>query len=149
MVGIVVLYVGITFAQVWQASRQDRARRAEAVIVLGAAQYDGRPSPVLQRRLDHALDLYRRDLAPVIVVTGGKRAGDRFTEAGVGYRYLRRNGVPDGAIRQEVQGRTTYESLASAERFLQKEDVDDVILVSGTGPVEASGRYRRRRRPAR
>ncbi len=131
LVLLVVLYVGATFLQVRQASRHDGARPAEAVIVLGAAQYNGRPSPVLRNRLDHALDLHRRKLAPVIVVTGGRRTGDRFTEAGASYLYLRRHAVPDAAIRQEVQGRTTYESLASARRFLRKEGIDDVILVSG------------------
>jgi vancomycin permeability regulator SanA len=128
---LAVLYVGATFLQVRQASRHDGARPAEAIIVLGAAQYNGRASPVLRNRLDHALDLYQQKMAPVIVVTGGRRTGDRFTEAGVGYVYLRQHGVPDAAIRQEVQGRTTYESLASARRFLSKEGIDDVILVSG------------------
>jgi vancomycin permeability regulator SanA len=128
---LVVLYVGATFLQVRQASRHDGARSAEAIIVLGAAQYNGRASPVLRNRLEHALGMYQQKLAPVIVVTGGRRTGDRFTEAGVGYLYLRQHGVPDAALRQEVRGRTTYESLASARRFLRKEDIDDVILVSG------------------
>ena len=130
-VAVVVLYVGVTFVQVWQASGRDGARDAEAIVVLGAAQYDGRPSPVLQNRLDHALELYEEGLAPLIVVTGGRQEGDRFTEATAGYRYLRVRGVPDGAIRKEVQGHTTYESLAAVARFLRTEDIDDVILVSG------------------
>jgi uncharacterized SAM-binding protein YcdF (DUF218 family) len=128
---LVVGYVGVTFLQVWQASGRDAAREAEAIVVLGAAQYDGRPSPVLQNRLDHALDLYRRDLAPRIVVTGGRQEGDRFTEATAGYNYLRAHGVPDEAILKEVQGQTTYESLAAVARFLRTRDIDDVVLVSG------------------
>lgn len=131
LLGVLALYVGGTFVQVWQASRHDGARRAGAIVVLGAAQYNGRPSPALRNRLDHALDLYHRDLAPIIVVTGGRQAGDRFTEATTGYNYLRQRGVPDAAIRKEVQGRTTYESLAAASRFLHEEGVDDVLLVSG------------------
>ncbi|QXC63059.1 YdcF family protein [Aquihabitans sp. G128] len=127
----VALYVGGTFVQVWQASGRDAQRRAEAIVVLGAAQYDGRPSPALKNRLDHALTLYRRGLAPMVVVTGGRQTGDRFTEATAGYNYLRDHGVPDRAIRKEVQGRTTYESLAAVARFLAAEDVDDVVLVSG------------------
>jgi len=132
---LVAVYVAGTFVQVWQASGRDAARRADAIVVLGAAQYDGRPSPALANRLDHALDLYDDGLAPMIVVTGGRQQGDRFTEATTGYNYLRTQGVPDTAIRKEVQGRTTYESLAAVARFLRTEGVDDVILVSG--PAQA------------
>jgi uncharacterized SAM-binding protein YcdF (DUF218 family) len=126
-----VVYVGGTFVQVWQASRSDGARDADAIIVLGAAQYDGRPSPALQNRLDHALELYEDGRAPLIVVTGGRQEGDRFTEAKVGYNFLREHGVPEEAIRMEVQGHTTYESVAAAARFLRTEGIDDVLLVSG------------------
>lgn len=135
LIGLVVvlgvIYVGITFIQVWNASRSDGARDAEAIVVLGAAQYDGEPSPVLRNRLDHALELYEDGRAPLIVVTGGRQEGDRFTEATTGYNYLREHGVPDDAILKEVQGKTTYESLAATARFLEDEGVDDVLLVSG------------------
>lgn len=130
IVVLVAVYVAGTFVQVWRASGRDAARPAEAIVVLGAAQYDGRPSPALQNRLDHALELYDQGLAPMIVVTGGRQEGDRYTEATTGYNYLRAQGVPDTAIRKEVKGRTTYESLAAVARFLRTEDVDDVILVS-------------------
>lgn len=125
-----VLYVGATFARVWQASRQEGARPADAIVVLGAAQYDGRPSPALEARLDHAHELWEDGLAPIIVVTGGRQEGDRFTEATAGYNALRERGVPDEALRKEVQGRTTYESLAATARFLREEGIDDVLLVS-------------------
>ncbi len=131
ILSLLVLYVGGTFVQVVQASRDDGARQAGAIVVLGAAQYDGRPSPVLRNRLDHALELYEAGYAEVVVVTGGRQEGDRFTEARTGYNYLRARGVPDGAIRQEVQGRTTYESVAAVSRFLSKEGIDSVILISG------------------
>lgn len=131
IVALVVLYVGGTFVQVWAASRDDGARKADAIVVLGAAQYDGKASPALQNRLDHALALYEDGLAPLVVVTGGRQQGDRFTEATVGYNFLRDHGVPDDAIRKEVQGHTTYESLAATARFLGEEGIDDVILVSG------------------
>jgi vancomycin permeability regulator SanA len=127
---LVLAYLGVTFAQVWTASRADGAAPAQAIVVLGAAQYDGRPSPVLKARLDHAADLYRRDLAPVVVVTGGNRPGDRFTEATAGATYLHQQGVPDSAIRREVSGRSTYESLAATARFLGREDIEAVLLVS-------------------
>lgn len=128
---IPVVYLGVTFVQVWNAAHHDGARKAQAVVVLGAAQYDGRPSPVLEARLQHGLDLYRQGLVPVIVVTGGRQAGDRFTEATAGYNWLRARGVPDADIRKEVQGRTTYESLAAVQRFLAPAASTDVVLVSG------------------
>lgn len=131
VLALLVLYVGGTFVQVVQASRADGARPVGAIVVLGAAQYDGRPSPVLRNRLDHALALYEAGYAEVVVVTGGRQEGDRFTEAGTGYNYLRAHGVPDEAIRQEVQGRSTYESVAAVARFLSKEGIDSVILISG------------------
>lgn len=131
LLGLTVLYLGGTFLQVWQASRSDGARKADAIVVLGAAQYNGNASPALRNRLDHALELYEQGLAPVIVVTGGRQEGDRYTEATVGYNYLRDHGVPDDAIRKEVQGHTTYESVAATQRFLRDEGIDDVILVSG------------------
>ena len=128
-------YVGVTFAQVVSTSHRDdvpnaRAAKAQAIVVLGAAQYDGVPSPVLKARLDHALELYRWGIAPVVVVTGGRQPGDRFTEATTGYDYLRKRGVPDSAIRREVHGSTTWESLRAASTFLGDEGISDVVLVS-------------------
>lgn len=125
-----VLYFGVTFVQVWHTSRQDGARPAEAVIVLGAAQFDGRPSAVLRARLDHAADLYHRGVAPKVVVTGGKMEGDRFTESAASANYLHTKGVPDGAILREVHGRTSWQSLSAAARFLKGQGIDDVVLVS-------------------
>ena len=127
---LAVLYVGATFVQVWQASRQDAARSAEAIVVLGAAQYDGRPSPVLQARLDHAAALFEEGMAPVIVVTGGRREGDRMTEAAAAARYLEGLGVPSSALRLEVRGENSWESLAATRRILAREGLHDVLLVS-------------------
>lgn len=131
LAALLVVYVVGTFIQVWHASGRDGARDAGAIVVLGAAQYNGRPSPVLKNRLDHAYDLWDLGFAPIIVVTGGRQEGDTYTEATTGYNYLRDLGVPDSAIRKEVQGTTTYESLAAVARFLRTEGIDDVILVSG------------------
>jgi uncharacterized SAM-binding protein YcdF (DUF218 family) len=125
-----VLYFAVTFVQVWQTSRRDEARPAQAVIVLGAAQYDGRPSAVLRARLDHAADLYLRKIAPVVVVTGGKIEGDRFTESAASANYLHTKGVPDEAILREVQGRTSWQSLAASARFLKDRGIREVVLVS-------------------
>lgn len=131
LAALLVLYVGITFVQVWRASNADQVSPAGAIVVLGAAQYDGRPSPVLQARLDHALELYDAEVAPLIVVTGGRQEGDRFTEATTGYNYLRERGVPDERILKEVQGRSTYESIAATARFLHDDGITDVVLISG------------------
>jgi uncharacterized SAM-binding protein YcdF (DUF218 family) len=128
---LLVIYVGGTFVQVYRASHHDGAEPgADAIIVLGAAQYDGTPSPVLRDRLDHALLLYRGGLAKEIVVTGGRQEGDRFTEATSGYNYLRNQGVPDSALLKEVDGSSTWESLAASARFLIERGDTKVILVT-------------------
>jgi uncharacterized SAM-binding protein YcdF (DUF218 family) len=129
-VGLPVLYFAVTFFQVWRTSRHEGARPAQAVVVLGAAQYDGRPSPVLRARLDHAADLYHRKIAPLVVVTGGKAEGDRFTESAAGANYLHTKGVPDEAILREATGRTSWQSLAASARFLRQRGIHDVVLVS-------------------
>jgi uncharacterized SAM-binding protein YcdF (DUF218 family) len=123
-------YLAVTFLQVWRASSHDSEAVADAIVVLGAAQYNGRPSPVLEARLHRALELYRRGLAPRIVVTGGRQPTDTFTEATSGYNWLRARGVPDSAILKEVQGRTTFESLAATSRFLRADGYDEVLLVT-------------------
>ena len=98
--------------------------------MLGAAQYDCEPSPVLEQRLDHALELYDDDVASTIVVTGGKQDGDRCTEAQAGADHLRADGVPDEDLLLEVQGRNSWESLAAAARILRDRDLTDVVLVT-------------------
>ncbi len=125
-----VIYVGGTFVQVWRAGYRNDFDKPQAIVVLGAAQYDGTPSPALKTRLDHALKLWQGGVAPIIVVTGGKQIGDRFTEASAGANYLIARGVPDTAIMREIQGRNTYQSLASAAVFLRARDITKVVLVS-------------------
>ena len=130
LVAAVVLYVLVTFAQVWRAAHDDQARPAEAIVVFGTAQYNGVPSPVLAARLDHAIALYRRDLAPVIVVTGGNQPGDQFTEATASANYLIQRGVPDEDVLREVSGTSSWQSLAAAANFLGDRSIREVILVS-------------------
>jgi uncharacterized SAM-binding protein YcdF (DUF218 family) len=127
---VAFLYGAITFGQVYRSSQNDGATSADAIIVLGAAQYNGRPSPVLQQRLDHALELYEAQLAPTIVLTGGRQAGDLYTEATAGYMYLRQHGVPDEALLKEVDGTSTWESLSASARFLIARDKTKVVLVT-------------------
>jgi uncharacterized SAM-binding protein YcdF (DUF218 family) len=129
LLGLVgAVYLAVTGFQVWRAGREDQAGPADAIVVLGAAQYDGRPSPVYQARLDHAADLYERDLAPTILVTGGRRPGDRFTEAAAGAGYLAAQGVPEDAIVLESGGTDSWTSLSAAARVLG--DRRRVLLVS-------------------
>jgi uncharacterized SAM-binding protein YcdF (DUF218 family) len=127
---VLFVYLGGTFAQVWWASRQDDARPVQAIIVLGAAQYDGRPSGVLAARLDHTIDLYHQGIAPLIVVTGGNQPGDRFTEAETSATYLEAHGVPGTAIERETTSTNSYDELAAAARFLKARGITEVVLVS-------------------
>lgn len=126
----VALYLAVVFVEVWTASRNDDAQPAEAIVVLGAAQYDGEPSEVYRARLDHAADLYGAGIAPTVVVTGGRAEGDRFSEAAAGADYLHRRGVPDGDILRETSGRNSWESLAASARFLHDRGITEVVLVS-------------------
>ena len=130
IVALFIAYIAFTFVQVWLASRSDHAQPAQAIVVLGAAQYNGVPSSILKARLDHAYDLYARKLAPLIVVTGGKQPGDVYTEATAGAQYLQGMGVPDEDILREVEGRNSWESLAAASQFLKDRDIHRVLLVS-------------------
>jgi len=109
---------------------RDQAAPADAIVVLGAAQYEGRPSPVLRARLDHARDLYQRGLAPVVIVTGGTGVGDTTSEAAVGRRYLLQHGVPDSAVVMETHGRTTIESMRAVRSLVDPLPGDTVLLVS-------------------
>lgn len=136
LVGLVVLYLLTTFLDVWLTSRQEFTETAPAAVVLGAAQYDGEPSPVLRGRLDRAAELYFDGSIDIIVVTGGNQEGDTTTEAKASYDYLRTSaGVPDEQLRLEVDGTSTYESLAASARFLLDEEIDKVVIV--TDPYHA------------
>jgi vancomycin permeability regulator SanA len=101
-----------------------------AIVVLGAAQYDGAPSPVLQARLDHALELFEQGVAPEIVLTGSKQEADRFTEAYAGFTYLLDKGVPEEAMAVVTDGTSTYESMVATARVLADQGIDEVTLVS-------------------
>ncbi|HEV8148905.1 MAG TPA: YdcF family protein [Gemmatimonadales bacterium] len=125
-----VLLYGLLFGWVYWVSRLDQRRNADAIIVLGAAQYNGRPSPVLKARLDHAVALYRAGLAPSVVVTGGIGPGDHVSEATVGHRYLRSLAVPDSAIVVRPDGRTTEESMRSVADWMHERDLARALLVS-------------------
>lgn len=129
-VGLVGIVYGTALALVWRAARADQRRDAGAIVVLGAAQYNGKPSPVLRARLDHALALYTDGLAPLIVVTGGIGSGDRESEATVGRRYLLGQGVADSAVVVVAKGKDTDETMAAVAEWVQGRALSDVLLVS-------------------
>lgn len=136
LLGFLVAVVCACTALVWVAteigrqSSLDEARSADVILVLGAAEYMGRPSPVLRARLDHALMLYKKGIAPRILVTGGFGENSRFTEAEAGRDYLVQNGVPSENILMELEGTTTLQSLAGAAEILTLMDLDSCIIVS-------------------
>jgi vancomycin permeability regulator SanA len=126
----VVGYVAVTALQVWWAEGWDDRGTADAAVVLGAAQYNGRPSPVFAARLDHAYELYAAKRVPKVVVTGGSKAGDRFTEAYSGLKYLQGKGVPGADVIVVSNGSSTWESLAAAARVFRKEGIAHVLFIS-------------------
>ena len=113
----------------WQG-RQEELVPAGAIVVLGAAQWSGQPSPVLQARLDQAITLYRQGYAPVIVLTGGSLPGDPYSEASVGQEYALAQGIPAEAILLETQSRTTVQNLRGAWELLSPRQVRSILLVS-------------------
>ena len=124
-------YLLIVFFQVWLNSARDQARPVDAIVVLGAAQWDGVPSPVLEARLEKALKWYEEGLSPIIVTTGSKQTGDRFTEAYAGLTYLLERSVPESSILVVVDGNNTFESLSATANVLTDRGIGNkVILVS-------------------
>lgn len=121
---------GIGLLTVFVFGRVDEARPADAIVVLGAAQYDGRPSPVLRARLDHAIDLYQRGLAARLLLTGGVGVGDTVSEAEVGRRYAVRAGVEREAILVERVGLSTEESMLAAVEMMNDHGLRSALLVS-------------------
>jgi uncharacterized SAM-binding protein YcdF (DUF218 family) len=127
---LILAYPAWLTYRIWEQSHDDEVHSADAIVVLGAAQYNGRPSPVLQARLDQALYLYEEGLSDVIIVTGGKQEGDRFTEAEAGHAYLEEQGVPAENILEEEDGRTTYESLKRVRSIAEANGLDSALFVS-------------------
>jgi uncharacterized SAM-binding protein YcdF (DUF218 family) len=130
VVALAFLYYLINLFQVMEAGRTNTPESADVIVVLGAAQYDGRPSPQLAARLDHALDLWNAGIAGQVMVTGGNRPGDRYTEAEASRAYLVERGVPNDIILSEGEGTTTYESLEAAAGLLTVAGLDRVVLVT-------------------
>jgi vancomycin permeability regulator SanA len=130
---VVLTMIGASAITVWRAAHRDDASRidqTDVIIVLGAAQYGGTPSPVFRGRLDHAVLLYRQGRADSVMVVGSKSPGDTTTEAEAGRDYLVSQGVPAGSVLVEPVGRTTYDSLVGASRYMREHGMRSAFLVS-------------------
>jgi uncharacterized SAM-binding protein YcdF (DUF218 family) len=131
---VALLVVGITAVAVWRSAHTDdasRVERTDVILVLGAAHYDGSPSPVFEGRLRHAALLYREDRSETVMVLGGTAPGDRVSEAEAGRGWLIANeGLPGEAVVASPVGRTTLESLRAAARWMRDRDLDSAFLVS-------------------
>lgn len=136
LLAVTVLYISVTFTQVWWASRQNDTAPAAAIIVMGAAQWNGSPSPVLKGRLDHAVELFQKGVAPVVIVAGGKQVGDKETQGLVSFEYLRSRGLPESAIKIEVDGTNSFEELSSSAFIMQKAGLADTAVIV-TDPYHA------------
>ena len=129
LLSVVILYFAVTFVQIWLTGHEHSTRDAQAILVFGTTEDNGTPSPELQARLDEALVLWHRDRAPWIAVTGGKRPGDHFTEAGVSATYLEAHGVPAAKILQG-SGTDTWRNVASVLPKLKAHDITTVLTVT-------------------
>jgi uncharacterized SAM-binding protein YcdF (DUF218 family) len=121
---------GYAAYRIWDQGNRDERTPADAIVVMGAAQYDGRPSPVFAARLDHAIELYHDGVAPRLIVTGGKREGDRTTEAASARSYAIEHGVPENAILSEDASRTTLQSIRRVAALMRDKDIGSAVFVS-------------------
>jgi uncharacterized SAM-binding protein YcdF (DUF218 family) len=129
------MYVCLNIVQVWSVGRSSGGREVDAIVVMGVAQYDGRPSPQLQARLDHVLTLWNEGVAKLVVTTGGNQPGDRFTEARASADYLVAGGIPESAISMEDIGATTLQSLQGVAEILHSRGLSSIEIV--TDPYHA------------
>ena len=128
--GGVVLFLLVTAFEVVHTATLQELHPADAIVVFGAAEYSGRPSPVLRARLDHAWELYEKHLAPVIITTGGAADDPKFSEGGVGENYLQRRGVPETALIAETQGSDTAQSAQRVAVIMRANGLHSCVAVS-------------------
>jgi uncharacterized SAM-binding protein YcdF (DUF218 family) len=122
-------YVGSTYRSIARQAYTDETRPAAAIVVFGAAEYNGRPSPVFKARLDHAFDLYRKQIAPMVITTGASKDA-KFTEGAVGRDYLIAEGVPETAVIAETQSTDTSDQAQRVASILKKNGLSDCVAVS-------------------
>lgn len=125
VVAVIGLYVALTTFEVWRVGRSSSTTKVDAVVVMGAAQYDGRPSPQLAARLDHVVELWDLGVAPRVIVTGGNQPGDRFTEASASKDYLVERGIPEAAIEEESKSHSTWEAFANLRSLVDDGAIDE------------------------
>src|SRR5437660_11313330 len=127
---LLVLYLAAVYQSVMRQSGKDESRSADAIVVFGAAEYGGRPSPVYKARLDHAVGLYHRGLAPMVITTGGAGSDPQFTEGEVGREYLKVHGIPDAALIAETQSRDTAESARRVGTIMHTNHMNTCLAVN-------------------
>jgi uncharacterized SAM-binding protein YcdF (DUF218 family) len=130
VVSATLAFLAVTAVRIVNAASKQEAIHADAIVVFGAAEYSGRPSPVLRARLDHALDLFHRGVAPVVITTGGAAADPKFSEGGVGKDYLMRHGVPENSLIAETQGSDTSESAIRVGVIMRANGLHSCVAVS-------------------
>ena len=130
LLALILAWVAPLYYRIAEASKQQELRHADVIIVLGAAEYSGHPSPTFKARLDHALDLYKRGLAPIVIVTGGSGADTKFSEGGVGRDYLVEQGVPDTSIIAEMQSSDTHQSAERVANIMRANNMRTALAVS-------------------
>lgn len=128
--GVLILFLGVTGSRIVQAAGESAARKADVIVIFGAAQYAGHPSPVYRARLDHGYDLFEKGMAPVVITTGGAGQDPEFSEGGVGRDYLLRRGVPEQALIAETQGSDTAQSSARVANIMRVNGMRRCIAVS-------------------
>ena len=129
-VGALILFLGITGTRIVRASAETPAKKADVIVVFGAAEYAGHPSPVYRARLDHGYELFQKGMAPVVITTGGAAQDPEFSEGGVGRDYLLHRGVPEQALIAETQGSDTAQSAARVANIMRTNGMHSCIAVS-------------------
>jgi len=130
LVVLVVLMLAVTAGRIWWVARHDDRRTSDAIVVLGAAQFDGRPSSIFTARLDHAAELFETDVAPRVITVGGNQAGDRFTEAAAGKTWLADHGVPADRIVAVETGTDTLGSMRAVAEHMRAEGWQTAVIVT-------------------
>lgn len=139
VVAVLGVYLALTTFEVWRVGRSSSTTKVDAIVVMGAAQYDGRPSRQLAARLDHVVELWELGIAPRVIVTGGNQPGDRFTEASASKDYLVERGVPEAVIAEESKSHSTWEAFANLRSLIDDSvvDADTQSIVVVTDPFHS------------